>query len=95
MDKDAGTIAALMIRLKDYRLPRARRILEQVNSGEPLSDENLAFLKRVFADASDIKPLVERNPKYLELVSKMIGLYSEITAKALENEKNASVRDQR
>lgn len=46
-------------------------------------------------DAGDIKPLVERNPKYLELVSKMIGLYSEITAKALENEQNASVRDQR
>ena len=90
MDKDAGTIAALMIRLKDYRLPRARRILKQVNSGEPLSDENLAFLKRVFADASNIKPLVERNPEYLGLVSKMIGLYSEITAKALENEKNAS-----
>ena len=90
MDKDAGTIAALMIRLRDYRLPRARRMLDQVNSGDVLSDENLAFLKRVFADARNIKPLVERNPKYLELVSKMISLYSEIIAKALENEKKAT-----
>jgi len=89
MDKDAGTIAALMIRLKDYRLPRARRILEQVNSGAVLSDENLEFLKRVFADARDIKPLVERNPEYLELISKMISPHAEITSKALENEENA------
>lgn len=90
MDKDTGTIAALMIRLKDYRLPRARRILEQVNAGEPLSDENLDFLKRVLADARKIRPLVERHPEYHGLVSRMISLYSEIVGKALENEEKTS-----
>jgi hypothetical protein len=28
--KDAGTIAALMIRMREYRLPRAKRMLRRV-----------------------------------------------------------------
>ena len=36
-DKDAGTIATLMLRMKESRLPRARRMLERVNGGETLS----------------------------------------------------------
>lgn len=86
--RDAGTIAALMIRLKDYRIPRAKRMLERVNRGELLPDSDLEFLRRVFNDSQNMKPLVERNPQYLPLVSKMIELYSEIIAKSLENEQN-------
>jgi hypothetical protein len=86
--KDAGTISALMIRLRDYRLPRAQRLLERVNRGELLKDSDLQFLRRVFDDSRDVKPLVDRNPGYLSLVTKMIDLYSEIVAKALENERN-------
>jgi hypothetical protein len=87
-ERDAGTIAALMIRLQDYRLPRAQRMLEKVQQGAVLSDEDLQFLERVFADARHLKPLVERNPKYLPLVSRMIDLYGEIVARSLENENN-------
>ncbi len=87
-ERDAGTIAALMIRLREYRLPRAQRMLEKANRGEILADEDLQFLERVFKDSRDIKPLVERNPKYLDLVSRMIGLYGEIIAKSLENEQS-------
>ena len=32
MDKDTGTIAALMLRFKDYRLPRARRMRDRGRS---------------------------------------------------------------
>ena len=87
MDKDTGTIAALMIRFKEYRLPRAMRMLDRVNAGETLMDNDIAFLKRVFDDARANQQLVKRNPEYSELVSRAVALYEEIVAKAMENEK--------
>jgi hypothetical protein len=86
-EKDAGTIAALMLRMKESRLPRARQMLEGVNSGEPLSDSDIRFLKRVYADSRDNQQLVKRNPDYSHLISGFIDLYTEIIAKGLENEK--------
>ena len=87
MDKDAGTIAALMIRFKEYRLPRAMRMLDRVNAGEILMDNDIAFLKRVFNDARANQQLVKRNPEYNELVLRSLALYEEIVEKATENEK--------
>jgi len=85
--EDAGTIAALMIRFKEYRLPRAQRMLEKVNGGEKLSDNDIRFLKRVYSDGRNTQPLVKRNPEYNELITSYISLYTEIIAKGLENEK--------
>ena len=90
MDKDTGTIAALMIRFKEYRLPRAMRMLDRVNAGETLMDNDIAFLKRVFNDARANQQLVKRNPEYNELVSRALALYEEIVDKAMENEKAQS-----
>ncbi len=86
--KDAGTIAALMKRFQTYRLPRMQRMHEKVQSGELLSDEDIAFLKRVQADSNNNYELVKRNPSYEGLVSKALGLYTEIIEQGLENEKN-------
>jgi len=86
-EKDAGTIAALMIRFKEYRLPRAQRMMEKVNGGETLSDSDIQFLKRVYEDGRNNQPLVKRHPEYNDLISRFIGLYTEIIAKGLENEK--------
>ena len=90
MDKDSGTIAALMIRFKEYRLPRAMRMLDRVNAGETLMDNDIAFLKRVFNDARANQQLVKRNPEYNELISRALALYEEIISKAMENEKAQS-----
>lgn len=90
MDNDTGTIAALMIRFKEYRLPRAMRMLDRVNAGETLMDNDIAFLKRVFNDARANQQLVKRNPEYNELVSRALALYEEIVDKAMENEKAQS-----
>lgn len=90
MDKDTGTIAALMIRFREYRLPRAMRMLDRVNAGETLMDNDIAFLKRVFDDAKANQQLAKRNPEYKELVSRAVALYEEIVAKAMENEKAQS-----
>jgi len=85
--RDAGTIAALMIRLKEYRLPRAKRLLERVNDGEVLSDEDIAFLERVYNDSRSSQPLVKRHPEFHDLIVRALTLYTEIINKGLENEK--------
>jgi hypothetical protein len=88
--KDAGTIAALMKRFQTYRLPRMQRMHEKVQSGELLSDEDIAFLERVQADSKNNYELVKRNPSYESLVSKALSLYTDIIQQGLENEKNRS-----
>jgi hypothetical protein len=86
-EKDAGTIAALMLRLKETRLPRAKQLLEKVNSGELLSDSDIRFLKKVYEDSRSNQALVKRNPEYHELITRFIDLYTEIITRGLENEK--------
>ena len=86
---DEGTIQTLLDRLNRYRLPRALKIKEKVDQGELLQDSDIEFLKRVLADASSIGALVERNADYQALVAKVIGLYDEITRKALDNEEKS------
>jgi hypothetical protein len=92
MDKDSGTIAALMLRFREYRLPRALRMRERVDAGERLSDEDIAWLERVFKDAQDVRPLIERHPEYRELAARMASLYNNIVERGLENEKRAGER---
>ena len=87
MDKDAGTIAALMKRFKEQRLPRAQRMLDKVNAGNVLSDEEIDYLEDIFEQSKSIQPLIERHPEYHKLVSQMTELYTTIVAKAVENEK--------
>ena len=85
--EDAGTITALMIRFREYRLPRAQRMLEKVNGGEKLSANDIQFLKRVYKDGRNTQSLVKRHPEYNDLIARYISLYTEIIDKGLENEK--------
>ena len=87
MDKDAGTIAALMKRFREQRLPRARRMLEKVEAGALLSDEDIAYLEDIFEQSKSVQPLIARHPEYHKLVAQMTELYSKIVARATENEK--------
>ena len=86
-EKDAGTIAALMLRMTETRLPRALRLLEKVNEGGTLGDNDIAFLRRVFDDSVKNQSLFRRNPEYQAIISRLIGLYTEIVNKGLENER--------
>ncbi|NOR72482.1 MAG: hypothetical protein GQ467_01225 [Mariprofundaceae bacterium] len=89
LSKDAGVLAVLLQRLEKERLPIALTLKEKVDSGETLGDSDLAFLEKVLSDTNRIKPLIKRHPEHHSLAAKMISLYSEITKKAVENEKRA------
>jgi len=86
-EKDEGTIAALMLRMQESRLPRAEHLLEKVDQGGVLDDADIQFLKRVNEDYRSNQGLIKRNPDYFRIMSAFIDLYAEIVAKGLANEK--------
>lgn len=86
--EDTGTIQAMLERLTHHRIPRALEIKTRVDAGEPLFDIDVRFLEQVFEDANVARPLVSRHPELGPLVTQLVSLYSDITAKALENERN-------
>ncbi len=88
-DKEEGIALTLLNRLTEVRLPRALAIKEQVDRGEVLDQSEIEFLERVFEDAVANQSRWEKHPELAEIVSKVAALYHEITAKALENEKNS------
>lgn len=85
---DAGTIQVLLERLVKFRLPRTLAIKQRIDSGERLSKSELEFLKNALKDARDAEKFVVRNPEFHTLGAKIAQLYSEITSKAFENEKD-------
>jgi hypothetical protein len=87
--EDQGIIQAIVDRLEKIRLPMALQLQEKVNSGEKLNDLDLAFLDNVFNDSTKLKGMLDRHPTWQPLYARMISLYSEITTRALENEKGS------
>ncbi len=89
IDKDTGIIYVLLDRMEKIRLPRALDLKAQVDRGETLSSTDIDFLSQVLGDAQQIQPILDRHPEYQDLVGRIIHLYHEITAKALENEQRS------
>jgi hypothetical protein len=85
---DQGTIQVLLNRLTTLRLPRALELKARVDDGEKLDDNDIEFLERVMEDASSAQNLIARHPELHELATRLVSLYSEITAKALQNEQH-------
>ena len=92
-DKEAGVIQALVERLEKQRLPMALAIKEKVDQGGLLNEADIAFLEEVFAGTAQLKPMLDSHPEWQDLAARMIGLYGEITAKALENEQGAKLQE--
>lgn len=88
--EDTGVIMAILERLNDFRLPRLLELKERMDAGETLSEYDMEFLERVIEDARSAHVYADRHPDVQPLYSRVIALYSEITAKGLENEKNRS-----
>ena len=85
--QDTGLLAVLIERLESQRLPRALELKNKVDRGETIDEFDLAFLQEVLADSAKVKPLIERHTEHQELVGKLLGLYRDISEKALANEK--------
>lgn len=83
---DQGTIQVLLNRLTSLRLPRALELKARVDGGGKLDDNDIEFLERVMEDASSAQSLIARHPELQELAARLVSLYTEITAKALQNE---------
>jgi len=86
VSKEIGVLAVLAKRMVEERLPKALALKERVDRGEVLNELDLAFLEQVVTDANAIKPIVHENPQALEVASRMLQLYHEISSRALENE---------
>lgn len=83
---DAGVIQTLLDRFNTQRLPRALGMKEKVERGETLEESEVEFLANILTDIRNLHPLLERHPELEALSIKALGLYTEITEKALANE---------
>ncbi len=90
-EKDKAVLAAIIKRFDEQRLPRLLEIKKNVNQGLTLSNHEINFLEEVFKDARENESYLKKADNDLkELVGKVMGLYQEITKKALENEQKSS-----
>jgi hypothetical protein len=87
--EDQGIIQVVIDLLEKIRLPVALQLQDKVNRGETLNDLDLAFLDNVFQDTQKIRGMLDKYPAWQPLAARMLSLYSEITTKALENEKGS------
>jgi hypothetical protein len=87
--EDTGIILALLERFETQRLPRALALKRKIDQGGVLDEFDITFLETFFRESTSIRTLISRHPEYEPLAAKIIHLYHDITAKALENEKTS------
>jgi hypothetical protein len=85
-DDESGILTVLIERFERQHLPRLLDIQNNVERGERLADYDVDFLQLVLSESEKIRALIVRHPEYEMLASKVVGLYREITEKALANE---------
>ncbi|MGW8310927.1 MAG: hypothetical protein ACWGNB_07660 [Thiogranum sp.] len=88
-DRETGVIQTLAERLEKIRLPMALKLKEKVDQGGLLNEADIMFLDEAVANAAQTRPLLDTHPEWQELATRILNLYNEITAKALENEQAA------
>ena len=87
-----GTISTVINRFNHSRLPRVLSLKKRVNDGERLGEFDLLYLERVIRDVRYIRQISKNHPRYQALFAQVIGLYAEVTAGALENERLANLK---
>lgn len=86
--QEQGVIAVLAKRMVEERLPKALELKARVDRGEKLNNVDLNFLEQVVKDATQVMPAMKNDQRVMQVAARMLELYKEITAKALENEQS-------
>lgn len=81
-----GISEALIERFEKERLPRLLKIKDRVDQGQTLDPVDLDFLERVLNDAQVNQNLIDAIPQCRDLFARVVHLYRDITARALQNE---------
>lgn len=87
-EKHAGTMQAMVEEFEKHRLPILLKIKDKVDRGQRINQGELEFLEQVIEDAGRTMHLMVSYPELHEFCQHVVHFYQEITAKALENEKN-------
>jgi hypothetical protein len=85
MSDENATSKVLLDRL-NARLPRMLELQRRVEAGAKLEEGEFEFLKDLVEDANLSHQYVARHPDLQPLAGRLVSLYGEIVAKALENE---------
>lgn len=85
-ERTLGLVEVMAKRLAEQRIPRALELKDKLERGERLNDFDIGFLEEALEDATQTLAYIEQHPEWQELAAKLIDLYKEITAKALEVE---------
>ena len=89
-DKDKAMVQVLLERMEKQRLPHLIDIREKLDQDQKLSSYDIEFLDEVFSDTRDNEHFVHNADDDLKILfMKVVNLYTEIMAKALENEKKS------
>ena len=86
MTKDDGIITALLMRLREQRLPRLFGLQYKLDHGDTLNDYDLAFLNTVCYETKQCHAICQDHHEYDELFCKVTHFYHEIAKTALYNE---------
>jgi hypothetical protein len=89
---DLGIIQVILERFEKQRLPRLLDLKKQVDANQSLDDYEVNFLITAIKDTQSILLIIERNPDYLPLLTKVIDLYLSIASKSLEIEENSRIK---
>lgn len=82
---DEATSKALLDRL-NARMPRVLELQKRVDAGARLEEGEFEFLKDLVEDANLSHQFIARHPELQPLAARLVSLYGQIVAKAVENE---------
>ncbi len=85
---DNGILQVDIERFLKQRLPVATFLKKKVESNQKLNEFDLDFLENMLKEVQQMLPIYNRHKDYQHLASKIMNLYENIIAKAMENEKS-------
>jgi len=84
---DPGVLQVVLREYEQHKLPRMMVIKKEIDNGNRLSSQDLAFLRELYQEITGFQSFVETHPEYKKLYIKFVNIYCSIMDGALDNEK--------